>query len=58
MKIAEFYNSLVDILYSQLLLVSLIDFSQIYLILAISWLWNKAIQDGGIRGKTFANKPE
>ena len=58
MKIAEFYNSLVDILYSQLLLVSLIGFSQIYLILAISWLWNQAIQDGGIRGKAFPNKPE
>ena len=44
-----------DILYSQLLLVSLIDFSQIYLILAISWLWNQAIQDGGIRGETIPN---
>lgn len=52
---ASFTTVWYDILYSQLLLVSLIDFSQIYLILAISWLWNQAIQDGGIRGETFPN---
>ena len=57
-KLQNFTTVWYDILYSQLLLVSLIDFSQIYLILAISWLWNQAIQDGGIRGKTFPNKPE
>ena len=35
-KLQNFTTVWYDILYSQLLLVSLIDFSQIYLILAIS----------------------
>ena len=42
---ANFKTVRYDILYSQSLLVSLINFSQICLILAISWLWNQAIQD-------------